>query len=96
MTILQIDFQLLRSTIWNFYVRIVLSTEAKRSGEIYSARKTLKQVQGDVLSIDFERLTSNTGRLNVKIVLSTEAKRSGEIYPARKTLKQVQGDDIAD
>jgi len=47
MTILQIDFQLLSSAIWNFQVRIVISTEAKRSGEIYPARKTQKQVQGD-------------------------------------------------
>jgi len=53
MTILQIDFQLLRSAIWNFHVEIVIPTGAQRSGEIYPARKTLKQVQGDVLSIDF-------------------------------------------
>jgi len=48
-TILQIDFQLLSSTIWNFHVEIVIPTGAQRNGEIYPARKTLKQIQdGDI------------------------------------------------
>ncbi|WP_186462421.1 hypothetical protein [Pedobacter suwonensis] len=49
MTILRIDFKLLSCAIWNFHVEIVIPTEAKRSGEIYPARKTLKQIQdGDI------------------------------------------------